>query len=126
MGRPFRQLTLSQFSQLLQSFQFTRQIDVVHMHHTWRPNRSMYKGLATIEAMYQFHTTVNGWSDIAQHISIAPDGTIWTGRDWNNPPASAKGFNGNNTHGPFMFEMIGDFDMGRDPWTEHRKKLPSV
>ena len=122
MGRPFRQLTISQFSQLLQSFQFTRQIDVVHMHHTWRPNRSMYKGLATIEAMYQFHTTVKGWSDIAQHISIAPDGTIWTGRDWNTPPASAKGFNGNNTHGPFMFEMIGDFDMGKDPWDGAQKE----
>jgi hypothetical protein len=32
MGRPFGQLTLGQFSQLLQSFQFTREIDVVHMH----------------------------------------------------------------------------------------------
>jgi hypothetical protein len=121
MGRPFRQLTLDQFSQLLKMFPFRRQIDVVHMHHTWRPNRSMYNGLATIEAMYQFHTRENGWSDIAQHISIAPDGTIWTGRDWNDPPASAKGFNGNSMHGPFMFEMIGDFDVGKDPWDDPQK-----
>ena len=32
------------------------------------------------------------------------------------PPASAAGHNGNKAFGPFMFEMIGDFDPGRDPF----------
>jgi len=116
MPHPFLQLTLDQFSDLLHQFPFKRQIVAVHMHHTWKPDRSMYKGLASIEAMYQFHTVNNGWSDIAQHITIAPDGTIWTGRNWNDPPASAVGFNGNREFGPFMFEMIGDFDQGKDPF----------
>jgi hypothetical protein len=73
---------------LLQRFEFTRTIDAIHTHHTWRPRQDDYNELATIEAMWRYHTQQNGWRDIAQHISIAPDGTIWTGRDWNLPPAS--------------------------------------
>jgi hypothetical protein len=114
MPAPFRKLTLEEFADLLARFPFTRRIDAVHMHHTWRPNHSQYRGLSSIEAMWRFHTQQNGWSDIAQHLTIAPDGAIWTGRNWNQPPASAGGFNGNRRAGPFMFEMIGDFDLGRD------------
>jgi len=116
MPRPFQSLTLDQFNDLLSQVQFTRRIESVHMHHTWLPDRSIYKGLASIEAMYQFHSATNGWSDIAQHMTIAPDGTIWTGRSWNDPPASVKGFNGNSEYGPFMLEVIGDFDKGKDPF----------
>lgn len=114
MPRPFHQLSLDQFVEMLASFPFERRIDSVHMHHTWRPNHSQYRGLSTIVAMWEFHTQTQGWSDIAQHISIAPDGSIWTGRDWNKAPASATGFNGNSSAGPFMFETIGDFDRGKD------------
>ena len=49
-------------------------------------------------------------------ISIDPHGFIWLGRNWNLPPASAAGHNGNEKFGPFMFEMIGNFDMGHDPF----------
>lgn len=114
MPAPFQQLTIEQFAALLQRFPFTRTINAVHMHHTWRPNHSQYRGHDTIVAIWRFHTQMNGWSDIAQRITIAPDGVIWTGRNWNQPPASASGHNGNRTAGPFMFEMIGDFDHGRD------------
>jgi hypothetical protein len=72
------------------------------MHHTWRPNHSQFNGFSTIESMWEYHTETKGWSDIAQHISIAPDGSIWTGRSWDQAPASARGFNGNATVGPFM------------------------
>jgi hypothetical protein len=110
----FTSLTLDEFADLLQRFDFTRRIDAVHMHHTWRPNHAQYRGESTIEAMWRFHTRENGWRDIAQHVSIGPDGSIWTGREWNLPPASAAGFNGNAMAGPFMFETIGDFDRGKD------------
>lgn len=112
----FTQMTIAQFEALVKNFNWKRKINAVHMHHTWRPNHQQYQGHATIQAMWRFHTQVNGWSDIAQHISIAPDGTIWTGRAWNTPPASAAGHNGNSSAGPFMFEIIGDFDTGKDPF----------
>ena len=56
--------------------------------------------------------------------TIAPDGTIWTGRNWNQPPASAAGHNGNRTAGPFMFEMIGDFDHGHDRFEGEQRRGP--
>jgi hypothetical protein len=73
--------------------------------------------------MWHYHTQVNGWSDIAQHLTIAPDGTIWIGRNWNQPPASAAGHNGNRTAGPFMFEMIGDFNSGSDRFEDPQRNV---
>lgn len=116
MPAPFKRLNRAQFTELLFKFPFTRKINAVHMHHTWKPNRDQYRGHDTIVAMWRYHTQTNHWSDIAQHVTIDPFGGIWLGRDWNRPPASAKGHNGNAQAGPFMFEMIGDFDDGMDPF----------
>lgn len=118
----FQRLSPEQFEQLLQNFPFTRKIDAVHMHHTWRPRHADFRGHDTIVSMWRHHTQVNGWSDIAQHITIDPEGMIWLGRNWNLPPASAAGHNGNKAFGPFMFEMIGDFDQGRDPFDGAQKE----
>ena len=72
MPRPFLPLAIDQFARIL-ARPLQRRIVEVHMHHTWRPNHAMYRGLASIEAMYQFHTgPQNKWSDIAQHVTIAP------------------------------------------------------
>src|SRR5208283_233173 len=73
-----------------------------------------FDGEKTIEGIRWLHTKVFGWDDIAEHITIDPEGYIWTGRDWNIPPASARGFNGDQKEGPFMIELIGDFDNDRD------------
>lgn len=112
----FKRLSLEQFSQLLARFPFTRRINAVHMHHTWRPQRSDFRGHETIVAMWRFHTQQQGWRDIAQHLTIDPEGWVWLGRNWNLPPVSASGHNGNEQFGPFMFEMIGNFDRGCDPF----------
>ncbi|MBC8635698.1 caspase family protein [Caballeronia sp. EK] len=116
MPSRFKRLSLAQFNELVGQFEWVRRINAVHMHHTWKPSHADFKGESTIESMWKFHTQTNHWSDIAQHITIDPDGMIWTGRNWNMPPASAVGHNGNESAGPFMFEMIGDFDVGRDPF----------
>jgi hypothetical protein len=114
MPAPFHQFTLDEFAALLQEFRFTRKINAVHMHHSWRPNHAQYRGQDSLIAMWRFDTQTNGWSDLAQHLTVAPDGTLWSGRNWNLPPCSAAGHNGNRTAGPFMLTVIGDFDRGRD------------
>jgi hypothetical protein len=113
MPRPFVQLSREEFLDLLRRFRFTRKIDAVHMHHTFIPRKTQFRGVGTIEAMERDHRQ-RGFSDIAQHITIAPDGTVWTGRSWNQAPASATGHNGNSVSGPFMFETVGDFDRGEE------------
>ena len=113
MPRPFNPLSRQDFARIVDQFDWrsASRKNAIHMHHTWRPDHSQYDGLRTIEGMWRFHTQTRGWSDIAQHVSIAPDGTIWTGRDWNRSPASAVGHNSRKV---FMFETIGDFDTGKD------------
>ncbi|HEX6096530.1 MAG TPA: caspase family protein [Thermoanaerobaculia bacterium] len=113
MPEPFRNITVEQFARML-SFPWRRKIDAVHIHHTWRPTHAQWNGLESVRAMARHHTNVNGWSDIAQHLTIGRDGDIWTGRNWDAPPASATGYNGNSKSGPFMIEMNGDFDEGED------------
>src|SRR5262245_8291969 len=114
MPPPFIPLNVSEFAKLLEEWQSKREIESVHMHHTWRPNRAEYQGHESIVAMYKLHTERNGWSDIAQHVTIAPDGTVWTGRHWDQPPASVGGRNGTSKSGPFMLEVVGNFDRGKD------------
>ena len=74
MPKPFHQLTVDEFAELLAEFPFTRAIDSVHMHHTWRPNHAQWQGLRSVEGMWRHHTQTNGWSDIAQHVTIDPEG----------------------------------------------------
>lgn len=115
MPTPFKRLSVAEFAQLLDRFPFSRRITSVHMHHTWRPNHAQFRGHDSIVAMWRFHTQERGFSDIAQHLTIDPEGFVWTGRNWNAAPASASGYNGNANSGPFMFETVGDFDRGMDP-----------
>src|SRR5215210_3804064 len=37
-------------------------------------------------------------------------------------PADSVGFNGNGDAGPFMFETVGDFNVGRNPFTDPQPK----
>ena len=117
----FKRVSIEQFRQILEQFPFTRRINAVHMHHTWKPRRADFKGHETIVSMWRFHTQTNGWRDIAQHVTIDPEGFIWLGRNWNLSPASASGHNGNAAFGPFMFEMVGNFDRNFDPFDGAQK-----
>jgi hypothetical protein len=108
---PFVALSPVQFAAGVREFAWTRCVYRVDMHHTWIPAHADYDGIACIERMDRYHTRDCKFDCIAQHVSIAPDGTIWTGRDWNKTPASV-GFGMNE--GVFMFEAIGNFDHGFD------------
>lgn len=110
----FESVTLEEIAWLLDTFPFTRKIDALHLHHTERPTHRQYRGQTTIAEVARQHVEGHGLETIAQHITVAPDGTLWLGRNWNLPPASATGHNGNEMSGPFMITMIGNFDRGQD------------
>jgi hypothetical protein len=111
MPAPFRSCSVPEFAAAVAGFGWQRRVWRVDMHHTWFPAHADYDGGAAIERMALFHIHDRGFDDIAQHVSIAPDGAIWTGRDWNKDPASV-GYGMNR--GVFMFEAIGNFDRGFD------------
>jgi hypothetical protein len=116
MPATLRRLSLEQCTTLIASGvpSLERKITSIHLHHTWRPTQSQFRGQATLDAIRNYHVTHNRWDDIAQHLTIDPHGFAWTGRNWNLPPASQAGKNGTRQEGPFMIELIGDFDAGRD------------
>jgi N-acetylmuramoyl-L-alanine amidase-like protein len=121
MSQRFRALSPSEFIEQVAVFPWARHVWRVDMHHTWYPAHVDYRGLDSIERMARTHVEVRGFEDIAQHVTVSPDGKIWTGRDWNRTPASV-GF-GMNV-GVFMLEAIGNFDAGFDRL--HGVQLESV
>lgn len=106
----YKVYTREEFYKEVMNFEWERDIKEVHMHHTWSPDHKTWKGAESQYGMWKYHTQDQGWSDIAQHLSIAPDGVIWNGRNWNSTPNSSTG----RSTGSFMFEMIGNFDIGHD------------
>lgn len=109
----FRTITLDQLRAMVVAHAGlvnARRISAIHLHHTWRPRRGEFRGRATMEGMRRYHVERQGWSDIAQHLTIDPEGGLWLGRHWNQRPASATGHNGSADSGPFMIEVVGDFD----------------
>jgi hypothetical protein len=60
--------------------------------------------------MEYYHVHTNGWSTIAQQLTLFPDGIWLLGRDFNLSPASILGWN----TGALCIEMVGNFDVGGD------------
>lgn len=116
--RTFNQYTITKLTKFLGSLSVKRNIKQIHIHHTWKPTQKDYTGLRTIEGIYNYHVKQLKWSDIGQHFAVAPDGTIWDGRDLNRDPASIKGHN----EGAISIEMIGNFDKGHDVLTDAQKE----
>lgn len=110
----FRALSPRAFLGELSSFEWHRRVWRIDMHHTFHPDHARWEQIgsrACIQGMRCHHVEERGFSDIAQHVSIMPDGEIWTGRSWNETPASV-GYGMNK--GVFMFEAVGNFDVGCD------------
>lgn len=108
--RNFNSYSISEYRQWLNRQSVSRRVTHIQIHHTWKPRKTDYTGERTILGMYRYHTETRGWTDLAQHITIAPDGVIWDGRNLNLDPAGISGHN----RGGIMIEMIGNFDAGEE------------
>ena len=115
--KPYRRLTAAQLIKELDAFTYTQ----LHVHHTWRPRKRDFTGAnheALQAGMENYHRNTNRWDDIAQHVTLFPDGTFLTGRPFGKMPISIKGWN----TGAFAVEMIGDFDSGQDKLQGNQKE----
>lgn len=97
----------------------------LQVHHTALPDYScFYKANGTTEdeltrqnSMKSFHVNTNGWSDIAQHFTVFPNGKIVTGRRLSKTTAiGIKGWNSNK----ICVEIYGNFD--KDVMTKEQKE----
>ncbi len=114
MSQPSRVLSPRQFIDELAQFDWQRRVWRVDMHHTFVPDHAQWRTIgsrACVEGMRRFHVDQCGFIDAAQHVSIMPNGEIWTGRCWNETPASVGC---GMSKGVFMFEVVGNFDIGHD------------
>lgn len=115
--KPYRRLTAAQLIKELDAYTYAQ----LHIHHTWRPRKRDFTGAnheALQAGMENYHRNTNGWDDIAQHVTLFPDGTFLTGRPFGKMPISIKGWN----TGAFAVEMIGDFDSGQDKLQGNQKE----
>ncbi|WP_139992000.1 peptidoglycan recognition family protein [Paenibacillus paridis] len=116
----FRRFTYAEYMEYLKPYLTKVKFSQVHVHGTWKPTIADYRKatdkIKIIQAMWRFHAITQNWGDIAQHATIDPDGYIWEGRSLLQAPASAVGYNDSDDDRihPFMFEMIGNFDVGAE------------
>ena len=105
--------SIGEFEEWLNSFHLARTVFVIQQHHTFSPSYAHFNGSNHFElqqGMKNYHVSHNGWSDIGQHFSTFPDGTILSGRSLEQSPVCIKGQNTNS----ICLEHLGNFDSGKD------------
>lgn len=113
----FTKMTAKEFEKYIDELKIARTILFIQQHHTYIPSYIHFKGNNHFElqkGMKNTHINVNGWTDIGQHFTIFPDGSILTGRNIEKSPACITGRNSNT----ICIENLGNFDKGGDNMTE--------
>jgi len=116
----FTKMTIQEFETWIKTQKVARTIFTIQEHHTFRPDYSNFKGNNHFEmqaGMKSHHMSNNHWSDIGQHFSTFPDGSILTGRSLESTPACIIGQNSND----ICIENIGFFDKNKDVMTSAQK-----
>lgn len=100
-----------EFAMWLNSASVTRLIKLVQIHHTWLPDYASFNKnyFALLESMEASHLE-RGFAEIAQNLTIFPDGMVAICRSFNTIPAGIKGA---NSYG-ICIESVGNFDIGKD------------
>ncbi len=117
----FSQMNLAEFETYLQQLRVGRTVLYVQQHHTYAPGYSHCTDINQLELqrnMKHHHVHNNGWSDIGQHFSTFPDGSIITGRSMEKSPACIYGNNANS----ICLEHVGYFDTGKDTMSDKHKQ----
>jgi uncharacterized protein YgiM (DUF1202 family) len=117
----FTKLTAKEFETYISNLKIARTVLTIQQHHTYIPAYIHFKGNNHFElqkGMKNTHTNINGWGDIGQHLSIFPDGSVVTGRGFEQSPACIYV---NNTNA-FCIENVGNFDKGADEMTKEQKE----
>lgn len=111
-------MTVVEFESWIASQRVTRGIRLVQLHHTWSPAYAQFNGnhFALQGSMKSYHLSI-GYADIAQNLTIFPDGQVMTGRSLNTAPAGCVGANTNG----ICIENVGNFDVGGDTMTNAQK-----
>jgi hypothetical protein len=104
-----------EFEKWLVLQKITRKIKWVQLHHTYVPAYKHFNGtnhFSLCQSMEEAHKE-RGFSEIAQNLTIFPDGKVMVCRSLDTIPAGIKGA---NTYG-ICIENIGNFDKGNDNLT---------
>lgn len=106
-------LNREEFKTWLLKLKCTRSIKLIQEHHTYMPNYKTFKEVKDyfriLEGMERSHIN-RGFSEIAQNLTIFPDGLIAICRDFNKSPAGIMGANKTG----ICIENVGNFDIGKD------------
>ena len=116
----FRIFTSAELRAWLAAQSVSRKITTVQLHHTYSPSYKDFNGSnhAKLQSgMKSYHVKSRGFSDIAQHFTIFPDGKVMTGRSLDRAAAGIIGCNA----GGICIECLGNFDTGGDTMTAAQK-----
>ena len=97
-----------------------RVVKTIQHHHTWKPAYIQFTGnhLKHIKRMSNWFKRSRGFSAIAQHFTVFPDGKIGTGRNLKRDPAGIFGQN----KGAISIENFGNFDEGNDMMSDEQQR----
>lgn len=121
----FSLLTIAEFQQWLLRANIKRTITHIQNHHTWSPSYRNFNGINHFEKLRLMESAhiQRGFTEIGQHITTFPDGTIGLCRSMEKDPACIKYAN----RGGICIENLGNFDKGADQMTEiHRQTIIKV
>jgi hypothetical protein len=119
MHGQFILLSVQEFAEWLDAEPVDREVLIIQNHHTWKPAYAQFTGnnhMQMLDGMKAYHLSIK-FADIAQNITIFPDGKIAICRPLNVAPAGIKGANKNG----ICIENVGNFDVGGDVMTEVHK-----
>jgi hypothetical protein len=110
-----------EFASWLETTSFTRIIKLLQVHHTYSPCYADFYRIndhfVMLKNMERYHMVDRGFSEIAQNLTIFPDGLVAVCRAIDTIPAGIKGA---NQHA-ICVENMGTFDANQDVMTAEQR-----